>query len=139
MEEQRHRPPQDDFGHRDVGPFAAAIDQIQEYFSGGRTVFDVALALGGTDFQQRVWTTLREIPHGQTISYAELAARVGTPSASRAVGLANGRNPIGIIVPCHRVVGSSGHLTGYGGGLNRKRFLLDFESETASTSYRADR
>ncbi|WP_160821292.1 methylated-DNA--[protein]-cysteine S-methyltransferase [Actinomadura sp. J1-007] len=88
------------------------------------------LTLHGTAFQQRVWTALREIPYGETISYGELATEIGNPAASRAVGLANGRNPIGVIVPCHRVVGSTGDLTGYGGGIERKRFLLAFERET---------
>jgi methylated-DNA-[protein]-cysteine S-methyltransferase len=87
----------------------------------------VPLAFAGTPFQQRVWAELRKIPYGTTLSYGELADRLGSPGASRPVGLANGKNPIGIIVPCHRVVGANGSLTGYGGGLERKRYLLDFE------------
>jgi methylated-DNA-[protein]-cysteine S-methyltransferase len=101
--------------------------QLAEYFAGARTVFDVPLALEGTPFQRAVWSALGEIPYGQTISYGELARRIGRPSAVRAVGLANGRNPVGVIVPCHRVVGADGALTGYGGGIERKRFLLELE------------
>jgi methylated-DNA-[protein]-cysteine S-methyltransferase len=101
--------------------------QLAEYFAGARTVFDVSLALEGTPFQRAVWSALGEIPYGQTISYGELARRIGRPSAVRAVGLANGRNPVGVIVPCHRVVGADGALTGYGGGIERKRFLLELE------------
>jgi methylated-DNA-[protein]-cysteine S-methyltransferase len=112
----------------DSDAFAAIEAQLGEYFSGQRTAFDATLLLDGTPFQLRVWSALQEIPYGATISYAELARRLGQPTASRAVGLANGRNPVSIIVPCHRVVGSNGSLTGYGGGLTRKRFLLDLES-----------
>src|SRR4029079_15469667 len=97
------------------------------YFDGRLREFDVPLSLHGTDFQLRVWHALCEIPFGQTISYAELARRLGKPQAMRAVGAANGRNPVSIIVPCHRVVGSTGSLTGFGGGLPRKRWLLDHE------------
>ena len=93
--------------------------------------FSVPVSLSGTEFQRTVWTALRDIGYGETVSYGELAARIGRPSASRAVGLANGKNPISIIVPCHRVVGSTGGLTGYGGGLDRKQYLLDFERRTA--------
>ena len=89
--------------------------------------FDVHLRLEGTEFQRKVWAGLLEIPYGETISYGELATRIGQPTASRAVGLANGRNPVAIIVPCHRVIGATGSLTGYGGGLDRKRTLLDLE------------
>jgi len=134
MELQRHRPPQDTFGDRDPGPFAGAVTQIEEYFAGTRTDFNLPITLAGTEFQRRVWVELRQIPHGQTVSYGELADRLGRPTASRAVGLANGKNPIGIIVPCHRVVGSTGGLTGYGGGLRRKQLLLDFEREIRGTS-----
>jgi methylated-DNA-[protein]-cysteine S-methyltransferase len=102
--------------------------QLDQYFAGDRKQFDVPLKLAGTPFQQRVWQALREIPYGETITYAELARRVGNPMASRAVGAANGRNPISILVPCHRVVGSSGRLTGYAGGLDAKRWLLDWEA-----------
>lgn len=103
--------------------------QLNEYFRGEREEFDLPLALGGTSFQQRVWSELQQIPYGTTISYGELARRIGQPTASRAVGLANGQNPISIIVPCHRVIGSTGKLTGYGGGLERKKLLLQHESE----------
>jgi methylated-DNA-[protein]-cysteine S-methyltransferase len=127
MTQQRHRPPQETFGEPDPEPFGTAIEQLAGYFAGERTEFDLPLALAGTPFQRAVWAQLREIPYGETISYGELAERIGRPTASRAVGLANGRNPISIIVPCHRVVGSGGGLTGYGGGIDRKRHLLDFE------------
>ncbi|MFE2755231.1 methylated-DNA--[protein]-cysteine S-methyltransferase [Actinosynnema sp. NPDC059335] len=101
--------------------------QLEEYFAGKRTAFDLPLSMAGTPFQRTVWDALKEIPHGETMTYGELAARIGRPTASRAVGLANGKNPISIIVPCHRVVGSTGGLTGYGGGIERKRMLLGFE------------
>ena len=101
--------------------------QLGEYFAGQRTRFDVALSPQGTPFQQRVWAALLDIPFGETRTYGELAAAIGQPGASRAVGLANGRNPISIVVPCHRVVGASGKLTGYAGGIARKSFLLALE------------
>ncbi|HEX6921451.1 MAG TPA: methylated-DNA--[protein]-cysteine S-methyltransferase [Actinomycetes bacterium] len=104
-----------------------AVEQLREYFAGERTEFDLPLAPDGTPFQRRVWEALRTIPYAETISYRQLADRVGNPSASRAVGLANGRNPISLVVPCHRVIGADGSLTGYGGGLDRKRTLLDLE------------
>lgn len=106
----------------------AAAEQLRAYFAGGLREFDLPLAPAGTPFQLRVWEELLRIPYGITISYGELARRVGNPNASRAVGLANGRNPISIIVPCHRVIGASGALTGYGGGIDAKRALLDLES-----------
>ncbi|MGY5079431.1 methylated-DNA--[protein]-cysteine S-methyltransferase [Streptomyces nigrescens] len=130
MTDQRHRPPQETFGDPadpDELPFAETIAQLQAYFRGELTTFDLPLALHGTPFQRRVWAALCAIPYGETVSYGQLAERLGAPSASRAVGLANGRNPVGIIVPCHRVVGANGSLTGYGGGLDRKRRLLAFE------------
>jgi methylated-DNA-[protein]-cysteine S-methyltransferase len=102
--------------------------QLEQYFDGARRQFDVPLKLAGTPFQERVWQTLREIPYGTTISYVELARRVGRPTASRAVGAANGRNPISILIPCHRVVGTNGGLTGYAGGLDAKRWLLEREA-----------
>jgi methylated-DNA-[protein]-cysteine S-methyltransferase len=108
-------------------PFGAAREQLGEYFAGERTEFDLPLAPVGTPFQEEVWSALREIPYGQTASYGELAERIGRASASRAVGMANGRNPISIVVPCHRVIGASGALTGYAGGVERKRFLLELE------------
>lgn len=111
--------------------FTEVLDQLEEYFEGRLTAFDVELALAGTPFQLTVWKALCEIPYGQTISYGELARRLGNPAAVRAVGLANGRNPVSVIVPCHRVVGADGSLTGYGGGLENKRRLLDLESSVA--------
>ncbi|MFE6688643.1 methylated-DNA--[protein]-cysteine S-methyltransferase [Streptomyces sp. NPDC057743] len=131
MTDQRHRPPQETFGTQadpTEPPFAEAIAQLRAYFRGELTTFDLPLALHGTPFQRRVWEALCTIPYGRTVSYGQLAERLGNPTASRAVGLANGRNPIGIVVPCHRVVGANGSLTGYGGGLDRKRRLLTFES-----------
>ncbi|HLQ56184.1 MAG TPA: methylated-DNA--[protein]-cysteine S-methyltransferase [Streptosporangiaceae bacterium] len=115
----------------DAAPLAAAARELAEYFAGERTEFDLPLAMAGTDFQRRVWAALREIPYGETVSYGELARGIGKESASRAVGLANGKNPVAIIVPCHRVVGSDGSLTGYGGGLDRKRFLLALEQRVS--------
>ena len=105
-----------------------AMRQLTAYFEGTLTEFDIPLAMRGTPFQLRVWEELVKIPYGTTISYGELAGRVGNHNASRAVGLANGRNPVSIIVPCHRVIGADGKLTGYGGGLPRKSALLAFES-----------
>ncbi|MFF4359016.1 methylated-DNA--[protein]-cysteine S-methyltransferase [Streptomyces sp. NPDC001604] len=132
MTEQRHRPPEESFGTRDETLFAEAEEQLEAYFAGDLKEFTLELRLHGTPFQRTVWGRLREIPYGETRSYGELAAALGNPSASRAVGLANGKNPIGIIVPCHRVVGANGSLTGYGGGLDRKQRLLDFESGTVT-------
>ena len=117
---------------RDDAPFADAIAQLQAYFAGECTAFDLPLAPRGTPFQQRVWQALGEIPYGQTVSYAEIARRIGQPNAVRAVGRANGSNPISIVVPCHRVIGSSGSLTGYGGGLDRKRWLLAHEANVVA-------
>ncbi len=129
MDAQRHAPDEATFGPRDHGPFGDVELQLAEYFAGDRTDFDVPLRLEGTEFQRRVWTALREVPYGRTWSYGQLADHIGSPGASRAVGLANGRNPIAIIVPCHRVVGADGKLTGYGGGLERKQQLLDLERD----------
>jgi methylated-DNA-[protein]-cysteine S-methyltransferase len=109
-------------------PFAAAGTQLAEYFAGRRRSFDLPLTMTGNTFERRVWSALQEIPYGESISYGEVARRIGQPTAARAVGLANGRNPISVIVPCHRVIGADGSLTGYGGGLERKRFLLDLEA-----------
>ena len=109
---------------------AVARTQLEEYFAKERRVFDLPLALSGTAFQTRVWNALLEIPYGATASYGDIARRLGLPlTASRAVGLANGSNPVSIVVPCHRVIGADGSLTGYGGGLDRKRFLLDLEQD----------
>jgi methylated-DNA-[protein]-cysteine S-methyltransferase len=113
--------------------FGAARAQLDEYFAGRRSAFDLPLAMAGTPFQRRVWRALLDIPYGATTTYGELARRVrpdGGWQAARAVGAANGRNPIAVVVPCHRVVGADGSLTGYGGGLQRKRFLLDLEAAT---------
>ena len=115
-------------GRPAAATLAAAAEQLDEYFAGARTVFDLPLAPRGTPFQQRVWQALRGIPFGDTISYAELARRIETPRAVRAVGGANARNPLSIIVPCHRVVGMDGSLTGFGGGIERKRWLLGHEA-----------
>src|SRR3954452_1006927 len=109
-------------------PLAAAREQLEEYFAGCRRGFDVPLEMAGSRFEQRVWQALREIPYGETASYGEIARRVGEADAARAVGVANARNPIAVIVPCHRVIGADGSLTGYGGGLDRKRLLLDLEA-----------
>lgn len=115
----------------DAAPFRAVSTQLAEYFDGRRRKFDLPLAPRGTEFQRRVWWALTEIPYGKTISYGELARRIGKPSASRAVGLANGANPLPIIVPCHRVIGADGSLTGFGGGLPIKRKLLALEGAEA--------
>lgn len=130
MTGQRHRPAEETFGPRvdpEEEPFAEVGRQLTAYFAGELTVFDLPLRLEGTEFQRSVWDQLRQIPYGETWSYGELAARLGKPNASRAVGLANGKNPIGIVVPCHRVIGASGSMTGYGGGLDRKERLLALE------------
>lgn len=127
MENQKHRPELPAHSVRDDSRFTAVREQLAAYFAGELQRFDVRLDAAGTAFQQRVWQALTTIPFGATDTYGGLAARLGKPSASRAVGLANGRNPIGIIVPCHRVLGASGALTGYGGGLARKQWLLAHE------------
>ena len=113
------------------GPFDTAREQLDAYFAGEREDFDLPLALHGTDFQMRVWEQLTRIPYGETISYSQLALRLGDPKLVRAVGLANGRNPVSIIVPCHRVIGADGSLVGYGGGLERKQWLLEHEAVTS--------
>jgi methylated-DNA-[protein]-cysteine S-methyltransferase len=115
-------------------PFAAAREQLDAYFAGALTAFDLPLAPRGTPFQRRVWAELGKIPYGETVSYAQLAARLGAPRAVRAVGLANGRNPLSIVVPCHRVIGADGSLVGYGGGLERKRALLELEGALSPCS-----
>lgn len=112
---------------RDDKAFAHVREQLAEYFAGERQTFEVPLQLEGTEFQKRVWEELVRIPFGKTITYAELARRVGQPTASRAVGSANGRNPVSIIVPCHRVIGADGKLTGYAGGVDKKLWLLEWE------------
>jgi methylated-DNA-[protein]-cysteine S-methyltransferase len=113
---------------RDDDAFEDARAQLAEYFAGDRRQFDLDLRPSGTEFQVRVWALLREIPYGETWSYGQMADKLANPGASRAVGLANGRNPHSIIVPCHRVIGADGSLTGFGGGMDRKRFLLDLEA-----------
>ncbi|HEY2148470.1 MAG TPA: methylated-DNA--[protein]-cysteine S-methyltransferase [Pirellulales bacterium] len=112
-------------------PFAAIREQLAEYFAARRQEFSVPLKLAGTPFQRRVWQELLQIPFGSTISYAELARRIGQPTATRAVGNANGRNPVSILVPCHRVIGANGQLTGYGGGIDRKQWLIEWERRPA--------
>ena len=139
MDTQRHRPDDDELGvpdrrGREAEPFKAAADQLDAYFAGALTRFTLSLAPRGSQFQQRVWAALQHIPYGETESYGELADRIGSPGAARAVGLANGKNPIGIIIPCHRVVGADGSLTGYGGGLDRKKQLLDLELAVSGTA-----
>jgi methylated-DNA-[protein]-cysteine S-methyltransferase len=114
-------------GPRDDAAFADARRQLGEYFAGRRRAFELDLAPAGTPFRQRVWAELQRVPYGETITYRELAARAARPAAIRAAGAANGANPISIVIPCHRVIGTSGSLTGYAGGLDAKRFLLDHE------------
>ncbi len=126
MVDQTYEPSRDGW-ERDDSAFADAVDQLSAYFAGERTEFHLELDMVGTQFQRRVWDALQTIPYGETCTYGEIARQIGSPSASRAVGLANGHNPIGIIVPCHRVIGANGSLTGYGGGLDRKRALLELE------------
>jgi methylated-DNA-[protein]-cysteine S-methyltransferase len=116
--------------------FTAVREQLAEYFSGARRQFDLPLRPAGTPFQQSVWNELLKIPFGTTITYAELARRIGQPAAARAVGHANGRNPISIIVPCHRVIGAGGSLTGYAGGVDKKQWLLDWERRATGTGAR---
>ena len=126
MVDQTHEPNRADWVP-DERAFPDAVDQLQAYFGGERTDFDLELGLAGSQFQRRVWQALLTIPYGETRSYGEVAEQIGASGAARAVGLANGRNPIAIIVPCHRVIGASGSLTGYGGGIDRKRSLLEME------------
>jgi methylated-DNA-[protein]-cysteine S-methyltransferase len=128
MTDQRHRPAEETFGPLDASPFAQTEEELEAYFAGELRQFTIPLHLKGTPFQLTVWNHLRTIPYGETRTYGQLAEALGNRGASRAVGLANGKNPIGIIVPCHRVIGATGSLTGYGGGLPRKQRLLAFES-----------
>ncbi|WP_328608484.1 methylated-DNA--[protein]-cysteine S-methyltransferase [Amycolatopsis sp. NBC_00345] len=114
------------------GVFGEAVRQLREYFAGERTEFDLPLAPRGSEFERKVWALLTKIPHGETRTYGQLAAELGDPGAAQAVGNANGWNPISIVVPCHRVVGASGGLTGYAGGVERKRFLLSLEEPPAA-------
>src|SRR3954469_18116890 len=116
----------------DAAAIASAAIQLEQYFAGERTGFDVTMELVGTPFERRVWEEVRAIPYGETATYAEIARRIGRPDACRAVGRANSRNPIAVIVPCHRVIGSDGSLTGYAGGIEMKRALLDLERGSAA-------
>ncbi|MDT7744157.1 MAG: methylated-DNA-[protein]-cysteine S-methyltransferase [Actinomycetota bacterium] len=127
MLEHRHGPGPERLGERMADAAPAAREELAAYFAGELREFSVEVVLRGTEFQQRVWAALREIGYGETCSYGELAVAIGSPAAVRAVGLANGKNPVSIIVPCHRVVGANGSLTGYGGGTDRKRALLELE------------
>ena len=127
MSEHRHGPKTDGLGERAQFGFEQVEAELREYFDRQRSEFTIPLLMEGTTFQKQVWDRLCEIPFGQTRTYAQLAEAVGNPKAVRAVGLANGRNPISIVVPCHRVIGSNGSLTGYGGGLGRKKLLLELE------------
>jgi methylated-DNA-[protein]-cysteine S-methyltransferase len=124
-------PPPDDWREAKE-PFADAIAQLEQYFAGERSEFGLRLDMRGTQFQRDVWDALLTVPYGETRSYGEIAKQIGRPHRARAVGAANGNNPISIIVPCHRVIGADGSLTGYGGGLDRKRFLLDHEAGVGS-------
>lgn len=139
MADQRHLPEELDHWEHDDDAFAEVVEQLEAYFAGTRDTFDVELRLEGTAFQQEVWGALLEIPYGETRSYGEIAVRIGRPRASRAVGLANGRNPVSLIVPCHRVIGANGSLTGYGGGLDRKLALLNLERLHLEREPRASR
>ncbi len=129
MDAQAHPPAGIDQWRHDPSAFSEVVDQIEAYFAGERTEFHVDMRLDGTGFYTEVWRALQEIPYGETRSYKWLATRVNRPGAARAVGTANGRNPIAIVVPCHRVIGADGTLIGYGGGLDRKRALLDLEQQ----------
>ncbi|WP_319522880.1 methylated-DNA--[protein]-cysteine S-methyltransferase [uncultured Desulfosarcina sp.] len=119
---------------RDPAHFSSLKDQLSAYFAGERQTFDVALFPEGTPFQMQVWAALKEIPYGSVVSYRWIADRIGNPGAVRAVGAANGRNPISIIIPCHRVIGSDGSLTGYGGGLDVKKRLLRLENQEVGSN-----
>ncbi len=125
---EKHAPAIEQHWIRSAIKVAEPIDQLNQYFAGERFDFDLKLSPLGTHFQRRVWQGLSRIPYGKTCSYGDLARELGCPKASRAIGMANGRNPISIIVPCHRVIGANGALTGYGGGLAAKRWLLDHEA-----------
>ena len=132
LHDQRHAPPTDRLGERDDTTLPALQEQLGAYFAGALQAFEVELAPLGTPFQREVWTALRLVPYGATTTYGALAAAIGRPSAVRAVGAANGRNPYCLVVPCHRVVGADGSLTGYAGGLDRKRFLLELEQRAGA-------
>ena len=129
MSDQSHPPPHRDQWHHEPLAFGEAVRQLGAYFAGDLTRFDLPVRLHGTTFQRRVWGALCDIPYGETTSYGAVAERIGMPGAARAVGWANGHNPVSIIVPCHRVIGADGSLTGYGGGLDRKMTLLELERD----------
>jgi methylated-DNA-[protein]-cysteine S-methyltransferase len=131
MVEQTYEPDRADW-LLDDRAFPDAVEQLDAYFAGELQEFDLSLHLSGTEFQRRVWNALRTIPYGETRTYGEIAQQIGAPTAFRAVGLANGHNPIAVIVPCHRVIGANGSLTGFGGGLERKSALLELERTTSS-------
>lgn len=118
----------EDNWHQDEECFADVLQQLEEYFAGHRQEFSVKMRLKGTDFQRRVWQELRQIPYGKTASYGDIAKRIDNPKACRAVGAANGKNPVPIIIPCHRIIGNDGSMTGFGGGLELKRTLLELEN-----------
>lgn len=127
----RNEVPTGDDWVEDPGSFSAVAEQLDAYWRGELTTFDVPMDPVGTDFQKSVWAALTEIPYGETVTYGEIADRIGKPRAVRAVGRANGSNPIAVIVPCHRVIGANGSLTGYAGGLDKKRRLLDLENQSS--------
>lgn len=130
---QRHHPDPATFGARTAAGFTAARRQLDEYFAGTRTVFELPIAPVGTTFQQQVWALVGAIPYGRTTTYRELAITLGNPALARAVGAANGRNPLSIVIGCHRVLGTDGSLVDYGGGLERKRRLLALEAAVAQS------
>lgn len=132
--QNRHEPLREHW-RRDPAPFAELRRQLAAYFAGERRDFDLALAPQGTPFQQAVWAALRAIPYGETRSYRDQALAIGNPKGVRAVGLANGRNPLPIVIPCHRVIGANGSMTGFGGGIEIKRFLLDLEARQADSTF----
>lgn len=133
MVDQTYEPSRADWA-LDPRAFGDAVEQLNAYFAGELVDFELELDLRGTDFQRRVWKALLTIPYGETRSYGEIAEQISAPGAARAVGLANGHNPVAIVVPCHRVIGASGSLTGYGGGLDRKRTLLELEKQRTSAN-----
>lgn len=133
MTNQRHHPVIEP-ANEDGEAYTDAVEQLGEWFAGGRRDFDLALAPRGSAFQREVWDVLRQIPFAETMTYGEVAAKVGRSGAARAIGAAVGRNPIGIVVPCHRVVGAGGALTGYAGGLDRKQWLLQHERSVAAAA-----
>ncbi|MCD2185658.1 methylated-DNA--[protein]-cysteine S-methyltransferase [Actinomycetospora sp. SF1] len=135
MTDHRHGPSVSALGERVDDAVPAAREELGAYFDGQLREFTVDVVLRGTEFQSRVWSALRTIPFGETRTYGELAEAIGAPTAVRAVGLANGKNPVSIVVPCHRVIGANGSLTGYGGGMERKRALLDLEGLGSPTLF----